>query len=234
MPMAHTANAKPSERFGVLTTVIVLHLAALAVLLSQRGAPQLPLPPAGSLSVVSLNAEPPAPTAPPPPILPSKIAEAIETETQLEFSTETDADSLAASTAGCPTLQLVREAILADRAAVTSVLNSPPETRSIAEAVVLWNARWSESAGSVAAPLGAARAAVERSLAGVDRACLDEPITGPRLVPIPAGVGTMFVVFGSGSWTWREVLENRQAATLALDGNWQAVERGAQPAPDRN
>jgi hypothetical protein len=137
--------------------------------------------------------------------LPAKLHELIEAEANPQPAAATTAKAVGIPGPGCATLELVRTSILADPAAVTSVLNSPPEIRSIAEAVILWNAQWSQSAGSLAAPLGATRAAVERSLATLDENCLDEPIAGPRLIPVPAGTGTMFVVMGSGVWTWREV-----------------------------
>ena len=53
--------------------------------------------------------------------------------------------------------------------------------------------------------LGPARSVVERSLESIDDSCLDAPIAGPRLVPLPDGERTMFLVFGSGAWTWREL-----------------------------
>jgi hypothetical protein len=223
---ADIANARLSDRLIALATVIMLHAAAFALFLSQRGPPQVPLTPPGLPSVVTLTPDrsvPPAPTAPPPPVLPSKIKEVIELETVELFSTSTDSDALAARATSCFTLELVRDAILADPAAMASVLNSPPHTRSIADAVVLWNAGWSESAASDSSPLGATRAAVERGLAALDRGCLDEPIAGPRLVPIPAGTGTMFVVFGSGNWTWRDVFENRQGTIFAIDPSAQGA-----------
>lgn len=60
---------------------------------------------------------------------------------------------------------------------------------------------------------------VEQTLSLVEDGCLDEPIAGPRLVPIavPDGQGTMFLVFGSGNWTWRELVAD-PAAQEALPG----------------
>lgn len=214
--MYHQANAGPSERLAALATVILLHGVAFALLLAQR-ASQPPLAAPGTLKVVALNADPAAATAPPPPSLPSKVADSVEPEKQLAFSTDSDPDAVAAAAAGCLTLESIRESILADPAAMASILRAPPETRSIAEAVVLWNVRWAQSAQSVEAPLAAARAAVERSLASASKGCLDEPITGPRLLPIPAGAGTMFIVFGSGTWTWREVAENQAGSGAPAD-----------------
>jgi hypothetical protein len=204
--MAPEAEVRPSERLIAIVAVILLHALAFAVLLYQRWPADARVPKGGSLTIVALNAEPVAPAVrPPTPILRAKLQELVEAEANPEPAAATTANAVGIPGAGCATLEVVRSSILADPAAVTSVLNSPPEIRSIAEAVILWNAQWSESAGSLAAPLGATRAAVERSLATLDENCLDEPIAGPRLIPVPAGTGTMFVVMGSGVWTWREV-----------------------------
>lgn len=231
--MAHTANASGSERLVALATVVALHGIAFGVLLSQRGSPAPPAPSAGALTVVAvaLPAKPAEPP-PPPPALPSKLVESIEPEPPVAYSPAPDAIGLAAPVGGCPTLEMVRDAILADPAAVLSVWNAPPQTRSIAEAVVLWNVGWSESANVPAAPLGPTRNAVERGLEAVEPHCLDEPITGPRLVPIPASGGTMFVVFGSGRWTWRAVAENRDSAMVPLGGARQRIP--AKPLAERN
>ncbi|MGI8931852.1 MAG: hypothetical protein ACR2FK_05680 [Sphingomicrobium sp.] len=122
------------------------------------------------------------------------------------FSTEIDSTATG-TTGGCNTLDLVSKALVADPAALTAVHNAPAETRSISEAVVLWNAGWSPAAFATEAPLGPARAVVEQSLSSVADGCLDEPIVGPRLVPIPAGEQrTIFLVFGSGVWSWRQLM----------------------------
>lgn len=230
--MAHTANASGSQRLVALAMVVVLHGVAFGLLLAQRGSPERPAPPASALTVVAVALPAKAAEPPPPPALPSKVIEPAKPEPPLAFSPTPDATGLEAPVGGCPTLELVRNAILADPRAVYSVWNAPPQTRSIAEAVVLWNVGWSESAFAAAAPLGPVRAAVERGLETVQPQCLDEPIIGPRLVPISAGDGTMFVVFGSGQWTWRALAENRGSAMLPING---ASERGSStPKADRN
>lgn len=234
--MAQTANAKPSERVAALTAVILLHAAAFLILLYHRWPVEPPPPRSGSLTVLSLSAEPAAPVSrpPPPPVMPAKIRELVlEAEAQ-KVSPETNSTAVGAPGPGCTTLELVRNAILADPIALESVLKAPPETRSIAEAVVLWNARWSESAGSAESPLGPIRSAVERTLASLDQGCLDEAIAGPRLVPIPAGTGTMFVVFGSGTWTWRDVTQEPPASSLAIDGVTSLLEPPSQARIVRN
>jgi hypothetical protein len=216
--MAQTANAKPSERVTALVAVILLHALAFAFLLYHRWPMPATSQPSGALTVVSLSAVPAAPILrpPPPPLVPAKIQELVQEVVAQQVAQETSAAAVGTPGPGCTTLELVRKAILADPVAVQSVLSAPPETRSIAEAVVLWNAGWSDSAGSPESPLRPTRTAVQQSLSTLEQHCLDEAIAGPRLVPIPAGRGTMFVVFGSGTWTWRDVLE--EPDTLVAKG----------------
>lgn len=89
------------------------------------------------------------------------------------------------------------------------------ETRSIAEAIIIWNAGWSAAAASMDSPLAPARSALEQTLIGISDGCLDEQVAGPRLVPIPAGSnGTMFLVIGSGLWRWRDLTRDAQVEQI--------------------
>lgn len=221
--MAHRANPEPSERFAALAMVVTLHAAVLLLVLAAKGPSHVEASKAGTLTAVSLKIEQPAKAKPAPRKLPSTVP-AKPTFAE-EFSlAELEAAGQAAQAAGCPTLELIRNAIISNPTAMASVHNAPPETRSVADAVVIWNAGWVEAAGSMDAPLGPARAAVQQAAASIDGGCLDEPLAGPRLIPIAAGTGTIFVVFGSGNWSWREV-------TLNFNAQAGAGEQGNQLLP---
>ncbi|MDQ3078275.1 MAG: hypothetical protein M3Q83_05470 [Pseudomonadota bacterium] len=201
--MAHEANLPPAKRLKALAAVIALHAALLFLVLAIRIAAPTP-PKTSSMSVFALNAAPAPPAAPVPPKSLSKLLEELRPPPTPAPPNEVNASGTPAT--GCTTLDGVAQALLANPVAVSSVLNAPPETRSIAEAIVIWNAGWSEAATTVDAPLAPVRESVRHTLADVDEACLDEQLAGPRLVPIPAGDGTMFLVFGSGRWSWRQLL----------------------------
>jgi len=218
--MAHQTAPPPVQRAAVLVAVFLLHVCLLLLLLATGGVRLPATIMTGTLSVVSIAAEAPAATPPPPPALPSEIAETNRPLTDLVIADEFDPNATATPAGGCATLKLVSDALLADPDAMDAILRAPPEARSIADAIVVWNAGWSAAAGSVDSPLGAVRAVAEQSLRAVDEGCLDEPIAGPRLIAIPAGERTTFIVFGSGNWSWRELLEAEDnESTSALPGS---------------
>lgn len=215
--MVDPADIPRHQRIAAFMTVIVLHVLLLLLLLATRATTSQPARSPGAMTVVSIADRSEA-VPPPPPKLPSKVLKEAVQLAELAMSTETNPDSTAASASGCVTLDTITKALLADPPTVAAILKAPPETRSIAEAIVIWNSEWSEAAATPGGPLEPVRVTVSQSLASIDEACLDEPVAGPRLIPIPAGEGTMFLVFGSGSWTWRQLtLDAEQsfpAATL--------------------
>ena len=144
---------------------------------------------------------------PPPPALPSRIAEPQRVLRDLMFSDQPDASASGAA-GDCAALPLITQALVADPGALAAMLAAPPEVRSIADAVVLWNGGWAPAASTPNAPLAPARAAIELGLRALPDACLDEKIAGPRLIPIADGDRTMFIAIGSGNWSWRQLVED--------------------------
>ena len=203
--MPHQSTPSNAQRLGVMVLVAVGHAVLFILVLASRGGGPLAATKDGALTLVSLKSEAPTQSRPPPLTLPSMLADH-KPLSEPALSRDPDSIALAAASGGCAPLEIVTTALVADPAAMSSIINAPPETRSIAEAVVIWNAGWSDAADSPDAPLGPARSVVELSLGSIEDGCLDAPIAGPRLVPIPDGERTMFLVFGSGAWTWRELV----------------------------
>ena len=193
------------QRTAMLSLAVVLHLSLLALFMTIGVARPLPAARPSSLSLISLNPEHAG--KPPPPALPSKIADRQRSLRPAAYSEQTESTATGAA-GGCATLTLVIKSLVSNLAAVDAVRQAPPESRSIADAVVLWNAGWSADAMAPGSALAPARAAVEDSLRLLPAQCLDEPVAGPRLVPIPDQDRTMFLVVGSGNWTWRQLLVN--------------------------
>ena len=210
-----------AQRIGVLMSVVVLHVLALlaALIVSGRAPPLLPAK-TGVNATAAVTVETQAQRPPPPPKLPSKLVDKIKKLSAQAITFEPDSTALAGLPGQCSTLDAVSQAIIADPRAVAAVVGAPPETRSIAEAIVIWNAGWSSATMSPDSPLSPARTVIEQSLALVEDGCLDEPITGPRLVPIAVADGkrTMFLVFGSGNWTWRQLVAKPEADEALATG----------------
>lgn len=209
VPMPNQSSPPKTQRIVVLLAVVALHATLLIAFLVGGTSAAPPAAKAGVLSLISIAAELPAQRPPPPPKLPSKVIDEIKRLTVQALEFEPDSSALAVASGQCATLDVVSKAIVGDPTVVAAVVQAPLETRSIAEAIVLWNAGWSDAASTPGSPLSPARTIVEQSLILVDDGCLDEQIAGPRLVPVPVpgSQSTMFLVFGSGTWTWRQLLE---------------------------
>lgn len=211
------------ERAVVFAGAVVFHAGLLALLLSVSPEATIPDARSGVMSLIQV-APLAARSKPPPPVLPSNIGDERPVVAK-EIAAEIESGE-AGATEGCATLDLINKAIVSDPAAVTAVLASPRESRSVSEAVILWNNGWIGYAAGANAPLAPARAVVEQNLSSLGPECLDEVIVGPRLVAIPAGSGTMFLVIGSGAWTWRQLLDRSNAIAAGKESRPQPVPIG--------
>ena len=212
--MAYPATPPPSQRLTILAAAAVLHLGLLALLLSVGGLRPLPAKPLAAMTTMTI-ARDRGSARPPPTTLPSRLAQPQRLFREIQFSDQPDANARDAA-GGCAPLPLIAQALVADPVALAAVLGAPPETRSVADAVVLWNAGWTTAASTPGTPLAPARSVVEQSLLALPDSCLDEPIAGPRLVPVADGDRTMFMVIGSGNWTWRQLLDDPNPTSIAL------------------
>lgn len=187
--------------------VLAIH-AALFILLLQRSTQVRPEIERSAISVIAIDAARPAAAKPPPPSLPAKVADTFKPVIEFSLPDAVETDAPAGATGVCSTLGVVLDQLLLDPVAVDAIRRAPPETRSIAQAVVIWNEGWSPFALDSVAPLWFVRANIERTLENTDGNCLDESVAGPRLLPIPdgTGMGTIFIVVGSGTWTWRALI----------------------------
>jgi hypothetical protein len=67
-------------------------------------------------------------------------------------------------------------------------------------AIMAWNGDWSKRTDIE--PL---RRVVLTVLSTARADCLDEPLSGPRLLFVRIGELTVTIGFGSGFWTWQQV-----------------------------
>lgn len=207
--MAYRTTQSRAKRPAVLACVMVIHALLLSLLiLTGEGPPSVAPRPSAAISVFSVNAAPaaPAPTPPPPPTVPSRITDTQQPPIEVLPSIETVAGSTSPAVGGCRTLDAISNSLLADPLAVAAVHASPAETRSVADAIVLWNVGWAAAAPQKGGPLSAVRNSIQAKMLSLDPSCLEEEVAGPRLIPFPAGERTTFIVIGSGTWRWRDLL----------------------------
>ena len=204
--MAPPIFSPRSERATIFACAAALHLGLLALLVSAGSLSPAPAKPSAAMTMIAMTPDR-ATGRPPPPALPSRIAEPQRVLRDLMFSDQPDASASGAA-GDCAALPLITQALVADPGALAAMLAAPPEVRSIADAVVLWNGGWAPAASTPDAPLAPARAAIELGLRALPDACLDEKIAGPRLIPIADGDRTMFIAIGSGNWSWRQLVED--------------------------
>jgi hypothetical protein len=83
----------------------------------------------------------------------------------------------------------------------------PPEARTVSDAVMIWAGGWTPSTLSETMPLFPVRNLIETLLPNLPRECLEETLVGPRFVTVDTGTRFNTLVFGSGVWSWGQLLE---------------------------
>jgi hypothetical protein len=119
--------------------------------------------------------------------------------------------------AGCDLTQPVQDA-LRNNAAVRRLLPSiPAGQRSVANAIVVWNAHWIDpesidpEAAAAQAAYAAIRKAISQQVASTSADCRNQVQTGPRLIYLPGSAGsTTVLALGSGTWSWQQLIDGGQ------------------------
>ena len=90
------------------------------------------------------------------------------------------------------------------------------------------------------APLRNVRDRIETTLAELPLECLETPVAGPRLIPITIDGSTTFLAFGSGQWTWQQLIEPHDEPLFVVsDWTWEDLMQSelaqpTQPAFERS
>ena len=177
------------RRLVFAAAIVAAHLALLAVAVRLRPPTR---PPRDAVALETFAVAAPPPPQPPPPR--DAPVDAAIAPPAFEIAAATPAAS------GCDILATVGGAARADTATVTALAKV---AATPSPALMAWNGRWSDA--PAAAPL---HRAVAAALQAATTACLDEPLTGPRLIFVPAGGTTVTIAFGSGRWRWRDTLSS--------------------------
>lgn len=204
------AQSSPGRRLALLAA---LGLHAAAILLGLSMVSPFPAPeeaePLLLLTHAPTAAEPPLPTLVPLPMIVDPASQAQPLAPELSIARtdiSPDAAQPVAQAAACAPGGQIEQALGADPAIQLAAASAPRESRSVAEAIIVWNQGWSAVADAAAAPLAPVRIIVQRELARLPADCAAEPVLGPRFVAVATAHGTTLFVFGSGRWAWRDLL----------------------------
>ncbi len=218
LPMNFAGRGRAGRpRYLLLAAVTFAHLVLLLALLWARPAPPHPVPRA-ALQLMDLGPpeQPPAATRPQPAkaevTRPTPI---VELPAEPPIAAVTEAAGAAqgdGAGGGCDLGGAVERALAANMEARAAVARIAPEARSVANAVVLWDGRWTDPAllGG-AAVLEPIRRGIVVALQTAPSDCLPGDASGPRFIAIGDAAGATVLVLGSGRWRWAELLAEEPA-----------------------
>lgn len=199
-------HVESRSRLPTLLGVSIVHALLIAWLIQQT-TDVAPDQKSGTITVTSVSAEPAA-VVPPPPAPPTKVAD--KAQAMILRADPTVPQATVAGQAGVPCAphDVLLNAILLDPMALEAIRGAPAHLRSIADAIVIWNEGWNLQVVDPATALYQVRGIIEESLGAIPPDCLDQEVTGPRLLLVPDadGTRTTVIVFGSGVWSWRALL----------------------------
>lgn len=118
------------------------------------------------------------------------------------------ASALSATGSGdCVIADQIRASLLESPMTQVALAAIPPESRTVANAIMLWDGRWTSLPGrtSVDGPT-LLREIIVASIRAAPAGCQVAPNRGPRLIIVPDGAGSVVLAFGSGTWQWSELL----------------------------
>jgi hypothetical protein len=206
------------RRATIFTAVLVFHVCIIVLLVLSRQSVR-PKQNHGSLSVFSLAASPVAPAIQiPDPIIPVEAIAIISSPAEMhaeQQSAQGDPDGEV-----CSPLDVVTSQLASDPVVPLAIDRVLPSDRSVSEAIVMWNAEWSAASATDEAPLAEVRSRVLTILASLPPECLTTPVIGPRLIAIPENGYTTFLAFGSGEWSWQQLVEPADEIPASRENSW--------------
>ena len=188
------------RRYALLPVLAAAHVAvALVALAGVRSEARAPVVAAMASYAV------PAPAILPvlPPMTEVAVANDIPAP-EIEIAVASVRSATATGAGGdCAVAEAVGNSLRTDPRAAAALAALPASARTVANALMLWDGRWTAlAAPDAAAAVADLRAIVVASVQATPVACQVAPVTGPRLVIVSDTAGTVVLAFGSGTWTW--------------------------------
>ena len=206
------------RRAAIFMVVVAFHTCIIVLLIISRHGVQ-PKQKQGSLAVFALAAAPSPPAIQiPDPVIPVEAIAMISSPAEAhaeQQSAEGDPDG-----AVCSPLDEVTSQLTSDPLVPLAISRVARSDRSISEAIVMWNAEWSATSATDEAPLAEVRSRVLSILDTLPPECLATPVIGPRLIAIPNQGYTTFLAFGSGEWSWQQLIEPADDTLAIENSSW--------------
>jgi hypothetical protein len=118
----------------------------------------------------------------------------------------------------------VQAALRTSEGVMRSLPHIPRDQRSVANAIMVWNAQWVTPDPDLApVAFEAIRDVVAGTVAAASEGCRLQPQGGPRLIMLPGANETIVLALGSGTWRWQDVLDTARPS----DGPLQMADAGA-------
>lgn len=147
----------------------------------------------------------PEPTVPQTPTI-DPVAEELRMASVAAFVAQAANADAGQAGESCKIAEWLMDALRNSEEVATAVAMVPRRSRSVANALMLWNGVWVEPPAAAQAGMTSLKYAV---LAGVRTApppCLQQPLRGPLLIPVGDDRDTLLLAIGSGEWRWGDLL----------------------------
>ncbi len=124
--------------------------------------------------------------------------------------------SLGDTGGNCDLTAPVQAALVASEAVRADLPQIPRNERSVANAIMIWNAAWivpivGDAQQSLAAH-STIRDTIADTIAAASPDCRLQPQAGPRLIILPGTGDNTVLALGSGVWRWQDVLDTAREA----------------------
>jgi hypothetical protein len=221
------------KRPGMLLPVVGVHVGALLLVIGSRTTPIAPTPDArltvfdvASSSArlakqpkktpVDVLVEAPVIATLPPVATPILVAQVAALQVADQAGSRVD----------CDLTDVVQTAVRESPPARSALLMLPRDARSVANAIMLWDGRWTAgTTTSTQYALGKIREVVTAAVDAASPECRAAVQGGPRLATV-SGAPDMVIAFGSGHWRWGDLIAAPALTVAAND----IAERGGAPA----
>ncbi|CAN5307539.1 hypothetical protein BH11PSE2_BH11PSE2_08720 [soil metagenome] len=93
----------------------------------------------------------------------------------------------------------------------------PRPSRSVANAIMLWNGAWTDPSAPGPDGVGAMQAAIMEGVRAAPLACQQAPLHGPLFMIMPDEPEATILVLGAADWRWADTLDQPVAPNSILD-----------------